>query len=255
MRLALGLSLAVLWANLSGCANERVNPPAENEYITVTIKVPDGLAADAVVGEYLSENCTVTYVFFGKDRTVGRSGFKEIMPVQVGQSDLFEAKVPKDGGSFCQWRLTELWFGVAYKDPGRFGRKVTNAGGAHVSVKLADDKFPLYSRATGTQEENLNVRREYYPWLSEGFSGGYKEEKISLLGERYLFEEFKAVHARHVYFEPVLHAGYLVRSVLPKGHQEEDCISITYPDGSGDTDFCSYPDFRKLQAIRLKEEK
>lgn len=244
----------VLCANLAGCANERLNPPMDNEYVTVTIKPPNELKPDIVIAEYRSNNCRDIYDFFGKKLVVKRGSHMTIKPVRVGQSDLFEARVPKDGGSFCQWRLDELSVGVVYKDPARFGRKVANVAGGLVSVKLIDDKIPIDRDTTETQEEDLKIRLEYYPWLSEGFSGGYKEQKMFLLGKRYLSAKYKAVHVRQVYFEPVLHADYMVRSVLPKAHKEDDCIAITYPDGSGDAGFCSYPDFRKLQAIRLKAE-
>ncbi len=46
-----------------------------------------------------------------------REGYQklDIEPLRLGESDLYEAKIPVDGGGACQWRLSNVTFGVVYK--------------------------------------------------------------------------------------------------------------------------------------------
>ena len=90
---------------------------------------------------------------------------------------------------------------------------------------------------------------DYYPWLSESFLGGYKKD-ISLAGEGNTHLMYRALLARKVYFEPVLHSNFVVRSTEPKEKKKGNHITFTYPDGSVLADGQYKPDFLKLQTIR-----
>lgn len=80
--------------------------------------------------------------------------------------------------------------------------------------------------------------------------GPYKKT-ISLVGAGDSYLMYQALQARQVYFEPVLHADFVVYSVGPKVKKKGNFTTITYPDGSVQANERYRPSFQKLQAIRL----
>ena len=99
----------------------------------------------------------------------------------------------------------------------------------------------------------MSITKDYYPWLSEAFLGGYRKE-ISLAGSGPIYLMYEALQARKVYFEPILHTDFLVTSEQPKEKKKGNHIRFTYPDGSVVSDGRAEPNFRKLEAIRLAAE-
>lgn len=252
----ISVALLAMLTSLTGCATDQsLAPPANSEQVTVQVKVPDELKARTMKVMYRSTLCTFT------DRTAygepyQRDGYQhmEIEPVRQGQSDIYEAKLPKDGGGECQWRLSNVTFGVSYREPERFGENVRFGAGGGVVV-MFDDRRPSRSYRFPIQVDgDLAIKGSYYPWISEAFIGGYRKT-INLAGEGDIYRMYKAPVAREVYFEPVLHSRFVVRSEQPKVHKKGLYSSFTYPDGSIVTDGHSEPDFRRLETIRLATEK
>ncbi|NWE43343.1 hypothetical protein HX875_27975 [Pseudomonas yamanorum] len=252
MNIVLPLTMITLFTGLSGCAMDRsLAPPPDSELMTITVKVPKELEAETLEVMYRSPIC--------KRITSGASGQRielqgyhgiDVQLQQQGQSDLYEAKLPMDGGGACQWRLSNVIFGVAYSNPAQFGENVTYGAGGGVVVKF-DHNRGLRSAGMPIQVEgDLMIKKDYYPWLSEAFLGGYRKQ-ISLTGEGDIYLGYQALQARRVYFEPVLHSKFTVYSIQPKEKKEGNHTAFTYPDGSTSADGRSKPDFRKLQAIRL----
>jgi hypothetical protein len=252
------ISLIVLlspFVALTGCAKDRsFAPPADNEYVTVTVKVPDELKARDMKVMYRSPICKfVTHDARG--RRVEMDGYKKVdmQPEQQGESDLYQTKLPIDGGGACKWYLSNVTFGVAYKEPSRFGEKVTYGTGGGVIVIFDHNSSPR-GGADFKVEGNLVVKQDYYPWIDEGFLGPYKKT-ISLASEGYFYRMYQALQAREVYFEPVLHSGFVLQSAGPKVKKDGNYTSYTYPDGSVYADGRSHPNFLRLQTIRLKAER
>ena len=96
---------------------------------------------------------------------------------------------------------------------------------------------------------DLTIRKDYYPWLHERFLGGYAKT-ISLAREGDIFLEYQALRARQVYFEPMFHSGFLVKSEGVKVKSDRNFITFTYPDGTVVSDRRSQPDFLNLQTLR-----
>jgi len=256
MKLAqLIVCIFVLFANLSGCTKDsKLAPPLDSEKITVSIKVPEELEAEPMWVMYRSEVCTFTdHSAYGKPYK--RDGYQrlDITPVRQGQSDLYQASLPIDGGGACQWRLSNVTFGVVYKDPTRFGEDVTYGGGGGVVVIFDNNNSPRGS-AKIKVDGDLSIRQSYYPWVDEEFLGDYKKT-INLITDgvdTYLM--YQALRARHVYFEPVLHTNYVIYSSGPKNKKKGNHTSFTYPDGTVAADGRWHPNFRRLQAIRMAAE-
>jgi hypothetical protein len=240
--------------SLSGCAKDRsLAPPPDSEQVTVTVKVPKELVTEELKIIYRSSICTRT-VYNVHDEPVELDGIKgtHTQLQQQGDSDLYQAKVAVDGGGECHWRLSNLTFGVKYKDPTIFGENVTFGGGGGVVVHFDDDDSWLGS-PTFKREGDLVIKKNYYPWLSGLYLNGYKRA-VSLTGDGQIYLKYKSPQARNIYFEPVFHKDFLVKSEGPKIHKVGSFLRFFYPDGTTASDGRAKPDFRKLQEIRLNAE-
>lgn len=219
----------------------------------MTIKVPDELIADDMQVMYRSTLCTFTdYTASGVPYQ--RDGYQrmDIHSTRQGMSDLYTATLAVDGGGACKWRLSNATFGVKYKDPKIFGDGVYFGGGGGVVV-IFDTNDSGRGGADRKVEGDLMLRQDYYPWLHEGFIGGYKK-RVYLAGEGSIYVKYQALQARRVYFEPVLHSAFVVSSKGPREKQEGNRTIFFYPDGSRSPELQFRPSFRKLQAIRLAAE-
>jgi hypothetical protein len=249
------VALLALLVSLSGCAKDySLAPPAESDQMTITVKVPKELVAETLEVMYRSAICKrITHGASGQ--RIEMEGYHgiDLQLQQQGQSDLYQARLSMDGGGACQWYLSNVIFGVAYKNPKRFGENVTYGAGGGLVV-MFDENRPLRSSGLPIKVEgDLTVKKDYFPWLSEAFLGGHRKQ-ISLTGEGGIYLMYQALQARQVYFEPVLHSDFLVTSVQPKVKKKGNHTAFTYPDGIVVTDGRSKPNILKLQAIRLAAE-
>jgi len=242
--------LGALVLSLGGCDPDySLSPPADSEKITVTVKLPEGLKTETLWVMYRSATCKRIGTGASGQRTE-RDGYHSVYKEleRQGQSDLYQVELAKDGGGACRWHLANVTFGVTYAEPTRFGENATAGGGGGVVVIFDHNNSPRGGADIEVQGD-LIIKKDYYPWQSESFLGDY-EKYISLAGEGHIFLMYKALNARRVYFEPVLHADFVVRSKGPKEKKKGNHTTFTYPDGSVQADGQSKPDFLKLQTIR-----
>ncbi|MEE4225042.1 hypothetical protein [Pseudomonas viridiflava] len=254
MKPVLRIAGTTLLISLSGCAKGYgLAPPVDSEKITVTIKVAQDLKAETMLVMYRSPVCTFTD-HTGSGVAYKREGYQklDLEPVRVGESDLYEAKLPVDGGGTCRWRLSNVTFGVVHKNPSQFGEDVIPGAGGGVVV-VFDHNKPSRSGPSMEVDGDLVIRKDYYPWVKERFLGGHVK-RVSLMGAGDIYIGYEALHAKNVYFEPVFHSGFILRSVEPKKKIEGDYTVFTLPDGSVIADGRSDTKFHKLQAIRKAAE-
>lgn len=254
MKLPVFIPIIVLLATLSGCAKDyNLAPPDDSQQITVTVKVPKELKARSMKVMYRSTLCTFT------SRTASgvpykRDGYQkaDIQPMQRGQSDLYEAKLPIDGGGACQWRLSNVTFGVVYENPESFGKDVTFGAGGGVVVVFDHNNSPR--GGTGIKiDGDILIKKDYYPWIDEDFLGQYKKT-VNLTGEVETYLGYQALQASKVYFEPILHSGFVLYSSGPKEKKKGNYSVFTFPDGSVVADGRPDSKFLKMQAIRNTAE-
>ncbi|MEX5685301.1 hypothetical protein [Pseudomonas silesiensis] len=243
----------LLLFSLNGCAlNRGLSPPTGGEHVSMTVKVPQDLAAEPMQVIYRSEKCTIKRS--GPDwSSYEENGYlaTTVQPQQQGHSELYEAKLAIKGGGGCQWRLSNVTFGVTYAKTTHFGENVKAGPGGGVIV-MFDHHLPQRRSVFEPTIEvsgDLLIRKDYYPWINEQFIGGH--EKLAwLVGEGGIYTYYRAPNARKVTFEPLLHAEYMVYSEGPKVKKKGNRNHFSYSDGSvvvGGSD----PSFKKLQAIRL----
>ncbi|MBD8194642.1 hypothetical protein IFR35_27260 [Pseudomonas fluorescens] len=240
----------VMFFSLSGCRQDySLAPPANSETITVTVKLPKELKTETMWVMYRSPICkSIRRGPSGQrmERDGHQSVYKELE--RQGESDLYQVKLPKDGGGACRWHLANVTFGVEYADPTRFGENVTYGAGGGV-IAIFDYNDSPQGGADIKVDGDLTIKKDYYPWIHESFIGGYSKT-INLASEGGIYINYQALQARTVYFEPVFHSSVLVRSEGSKVHKVGNFIKFTYPDGSVVADGQSKPDFWKLQSLR-----
>ncbi|MDP9657631.1 UNVERIFIED_ORG: hypothetical protein J2W87_005588 [Pseudomonas putida] len=247
--------LTVLALSLNGCGQDySLSPPADSEQITVTVKVPKELKTETMWVMYRSATCkSLTHGASGQriERDGHHSVYKEFQ--RQGQSDLYQVKLPKDGGGACRWHLANVTFGVVYADTTEFGENVTQGGGGGVVVIFDHNNSPRGGADTEI-DGDLTIKKDYYPWVSEAFLGGYRKH-ISLVSSGGLYLKYQALQARHVYFEPTLHSDYTIYSKEPKEKKEGNHTAFTYPDRTVVADGKWHPNFLKLQTIRTGRDR
>ncbi|WP_256595273.1 hypothetical protein [Pseudomonas sp. LG1E9] len=242
--------LCVMFFSVSGCRQDySLAPPANSETITVTVKLPKELKTETMWVMYRSPICkSIRRGPSGQrmERDGHQSVYKELE--RQGESDLYQVELPKDGGGACRWHLANVTFGVEYADPTRFGENVTAGGGGGVVVIFDYNDSPR-GGADFKVDGDLTIKKDYYPWVDEEFLGPYKKT-VGLTGEGSIYLSYRALQARQVYFEPVIHPDFVVYSAGPKEKKEGNYTVFTYPDGSVVADGQSKPDFWKLQSLR-----
>lgn len=255
MKPILPAAFIALFVSLSGCVKDySLAPPPGSEQITVTMKVPEELEAMAMRVMYHSSICKQPALdVYGGRFELDRSQLTDIQPVRQGQTNIYEAKVPMNGGGACQWRLGNVLFGVVYSDPSLFGENVTYGAGGGVLLIVDSDKAN-HRDSYITAEGDLTIKNDYYPWLSEPFPKAHGKQ-INLAGGNSIYWVRRGAQVRQVYLEAVLHSGFLVNSEGPKDSMITSTIKFTYPDGTIESNGRRLPDFQKLQVLRLSAER
>jgi hypothetical protein len=248
-------SLALVFF-VSGCATDRsLSPPPSGEKVTFIIKTPEELKPSAMRAMYRSAKCQrVTHDAHGQPRRVDGKNLYEGRFELSGETGMYQTELFLNGGGACEWRLSNVVFSVVHRNPQNFGKGVVSGAGAEVIV-IFDHSNPQLRVSTPVPVtgSEVNVVKDLYPWIKESFISGYIK-RLGLSGKDGGDYTYYAPQARNVYFEPVLHSGFVVTSVAPKKHVIGDFIEFHYPDGTVESDGRSEPDFEKLQKIRLGAE-
>ncbi|WEK28264.1 MAG: hypothetical protein P0Y58_15240 [Candidatus Pseudomonas phytovorans] len=251
-------ALTVLFVSITfavdvSAQSDELSPDVDGEKVILRVKVPSELAAREVEALYRSTVCTsVAYDVDGDPYK--RDGYRrlDVQSVREGDTNVLRTELPVDRGGRCRWRLSNVTFGIKYGETSQFGESVAYGGGGGVIVLFDRSNSPGSGTAIKV-EGDVDIRPDYYPWLSERFIGGYRKAAY-LATNRSPYVRYLALSARRVNFEPVFHSGYLVRSVGPKIQRKGDFAIFHYSDGSSSTEGWGEPSFRKLQAIRKAAE-
>ena len=250
-----GVGIVFIVTGISGCAkNRQLAPPPDSEKVMVTVKASEELKVGAIGAFYRSKICT-RLRGDGNGGRVEIQGFNylEVVPKRRPGTDLSDGYVSLDGGGSCEWRLSAVKFTVEQKSLHRFGMKHNVGYGADVEVYF-DQATSQGGSSERTTAGDVKIVEDYYPWVSEVYLGGHAKI-FSFFKDGKERVEYLAPQARNIYFEPKLHADYLVSSVQADVKDKKDLITtFTYPDGTVSVERRSYPDFKRLQAIRKKAE-
>jgi hypothetical protein len=244
----------LIFGSVGGCAKDlSFSSTPGGEKVTITVKVPKDLITDSMHVMYRSSICKrIAHDSNGRPEPLdGYNGY-EMELKRAGNDDTFTAQLFVDGGGPCEWHLSNVRFGVSYPVPNVLGEDVIEGAGGNIIVVFDHNNPQLQTGYSWTAEgPDLNVVKDYYPWIHESYIRGHQKWAMLADEEGGTFT-YEAREARNIYFEPVLHRDYVVRSAEPTKHKRGDYITFVYPDGTKQFDGRAVPDFEKMQNIRLK---
>lgn len=244
MFIALRLSALVILPVLAACSSRfDLAPPPGGPQLSVTVKVPEGASPMPIQAHYLSDRC-----FPRQSGPFNQYGEQllEVKPERQGDSDLYEARLDRDGGSLCRWRLSYVGVGVKYWRAGKLGlegsvREDVTAGLDVDPKQLDNDRLPAEIR----EAREVVLRPDYYPYVSFVGSGNAQIEFLGH-GDRFV----RAPRAQSFRFEPQVHRDTVMR-MRKKGSE----VIFMYPDGSETPWTSGGPDVERLETIRLGSER
>jgi hypothetical protein len=236
--------------------NQDLSPPPGGETVSVSVKVPKDLVARKMRVMYRSEKCPITR----SDGSGGRyeiDGAKaiEVEPQRQGMTDIYEAKLARDGGGLCKWKLSNVTFGVHYGSPDKFGDGAQVGGGGGVIV-VFDDNRPQQVSLLHRPEEafgDLMVENKYYVWIYEQYLVR-EEKRVLLFDDGRLYRTYKAKNAKSVVFIPSLYSG-LIYSFGRKEGKGKGSTRVIYPDGSEVFGGNTEPNINKLKEIEAMKKR
>jgi len=250
-------ALGVFWLLVAqvGCAqtiNRDLAPPPGGETVSVIVKVPQDLVADKMRVMYRSAKCPITRSDGSGERyEVDGAKAIDIEPQRQGLTDMYEVELARDGGGTCQWKLSNVTFGVHYENTAKFGREATYGHGGTV-IAVFDKNPPQQLSMDGIVDVSgdILIQEEYFPWLIESFIGGH-DVSVVIYG-RQNFYTYRSYNAKRVLFEPTLHGDVVVRTVGVKSVGTGEVAENIYPDGfreftTGD------PSLKRLREISSKQ--
>ncbi len=233
-RIDLVVAALCLLVSQTGCAqlmNQDLSPPPGGETVSVSVKVPKDLAADTMRVMYRSEKCPITRSDGSGERyEIDGAKATEVVPQRQGMTDIYEAKLAREGGGFCEWKLSNATFGVRYENTSQFGAGVHYGHGGGVIV-IFDGDLPQRQSMDGVVvvDGDLEIKKDYFPWLVEIFLYQPKVS-INLFGLQDVYS-YRAPKASRIIFAPDVHSKYVVRTVGAQGDEKKSRSKIIYPDG------------------------
>lgn len=232
--------------------SKNLNAPSNGESIQISMNIPDGFSAHDVKAVYKSKTCTYSGISMATGAIDSRDGYYHftVTPTRQTNSTFHTAEVPLSGGWRCNWKLSEIRFGLGYRNPAHFGENTVTGQSTNLVISY-DEHNSGYNGTTA--EGDLVVKKDLYPWIHERFINGHVTS-INLFGQYGIHNNYYAPQARNIHFEPVVHSAFIVYSRGHKGKKVGRKPIFIYPDGSMQTESLVEPNFEKLQSIRAEAE-
>ncbi|MFS9420496.1 MULTISPECIES: hypothetical protein [Citrobacter] len=233
---------------LSGCVSERnrtLSPPEDTQWVTVGVKIPAELVVLPLKVIYRSEICKHTrHNSSGEAYEVpGYNSMEFPLSQKDSTKNFYDVKLARHGGGRCQWHLSVANIRLQYKNTLQFGQDVESV---ESSIRLEFD-YLAANQGGGDQRINSDglISKDYFPYLTEGFIGGYEKNIWIYNGE--MDEGYSALNINSIIFYPLLHSDKLVRSIGPKKKEKGVYGTLIYPDGTTVPKTETFPDIDVLK--------
>ncbi|MBK4716210.1 MULTISPECIES: hypothetical protein [Tenebrionibacter/Tenebrionicola group] len=238
---------------LNGCAqatDRTLSPPSDTEWVDVQIKNPSPYTKPFPLEVlYVSTTCKRELMSMRDGQHYEKVGLNPIkIPLQEkNSSGVWIAKIAKDGGGKCNWKLSEFNLGIEYVDATHLGKGLVL--GTAVGATIAfDDNATKNGLFKVFENPELFLSPAYYPLIQTNKRIS-ANDMLNLFGEKD-FMQIKMVspaQAIQVIFKPTLDESKLVKMIAPKEHKVGAFYKIIYPDGSVVSDGTTHPDVNKLK--------
>ena len=247
------LSLLQFLFLLSGCAqatDRTLSPPSNSDWINVEIKNPSQYTKPFPLEVlYVSTTCKRNLMSMRNGQPYEKVGLNPIkIPLlEKNSSGVWIAKIAKDGGGRCNWKLSEFNLGIEYVDATHLGKELVP--GTAVGATIAfDDNATKNGRFKPFENPELVLSPAYYPLIQTNKRIS-ANDMLNLFGEKDFMQIKMISHVKviQVIFQPTLDESKLVRMIAPKEHKVGAFYKIAYPDGTVVSDGTTHPDVNKLK--------
>ncbi|QYH18081.1 MULTISPECIES: hypothetical protein [Enterobacter] len=238
---------------LNGCAqatDRTLSPPSNTDWVNIEIKNPSSYTKPFPLEVlYVSTTCKRELMSMRDGKHYEKVGLNPIkIPLQEkNSSDVWIAKIAKDGGGKCNWKLSEFNFGIEYTDATHLGNGLVP--GTAVGATIAfDDNATKNGLFKVIQDSELVLSPAYYP-LIQSNKRISTNDMLNLFGEKD-FMQIKMISSAksiQIKFMPTLDESKLVKMIAPKEHKVGEFYKIVYPDGSVVSDGSTHPDVSRLK--------
>ncbi|MEB2420607.1 hypothetical protein [Citrobacter sp. R-1.5.2] len=238
---------------LNGCAqatDRTLSPPSNSDWVSIEIKNPSAYTKPFPLEVlYVSTTCKRELMSMRDGQHYEKVGLNPIkIPLQEKDSSgVWIAKIAKDGGSKCNWKLSEFNLGIEYIDATHLGKGLVP--GTAVGATIAfDDNATKNGLFKVSENSELILSPAYYPLVQDNKRIS-ENNMLNLFGKKD-FMQIKMVSSAkdiQVVFKPTLDESKLVKMIAPKEHKAGAFYKIIYPDGTVVSDGTTHPDVNRLK--------
>ncbi|QKJ85135.1 hypothetical protein PMPD1_0152 [Paramixta manurensis] len=241
---------------LCGCDNRpdrTLSPPEDARWVTVTFRVPEGIALQPAELLYRSAQCkSVRYNSSNEPHDIpGYNDVERLFSAQEN-SNIRHLRVAVDGGGRCHWQLNSLRvsFRIAGDNPLVKGKEVIDTSyifdfGAY---GLSDGYGT--GRAKAFSGERLDLKTDFFPMVF--INHMFKKTTLKLFAGDTNYEQwrrrYRLSNTDNIYLNPLVHINKLV--TLESPNPPPGNITALYPDGSREDIPYIYPDHDKLLSLK-----
>ncbi|WP_337009861.1 hypothetical protein [Pantoea sp. AS142] len=235
---------------LNGCAqatDRTLSPPPNSDWINVEIKNPSPYTKPFPLEVlYVSTTCKRELMSMRDGQHYEKVGYNPVkIPLHKhNDSDVWVAKIAKDGGGKCSWKLSEFNLGIEYVDATHLGKGLVP--GTAVGATIAFDDNATKNGLFKTVHGDITLSPKYYPYIRERKLNS-TETSLSLLGKQD-FISLRGDATTKVNFMPFLDETKVTRYIGVKKKEPGAHAKIIYPDGSVAPKGTVMPDFNKINA-------
>ena len=247
--------LSLAFFSLSGCsinraANKTLSPPADTKWVNIEVKNPSQHTKPFPLEvRYISYECMKRRISGFDGSVITEPSYNVIgIPMQQEGGDIWKAKVAMTGGGSCKWMLSAVTLGIEYIDVMHLGEDLVP--GAAVGVSLAFDNDASRNGQYRFIKGDLKISQKYYPYITE-WNINKKTKDLSLYGKR-TFLKYRITDGDNILFEPLLDESKVIRYVEPKEKIKGVYPQVIYPDGSVAPEITLFPDFDKVDNMKIK---
>jgi hypothetical protein len=238
---------------LNGCAqatDRTLSPPSNTDWVNVEIKNPSSYTKPFPLEVlYVSTSCKRELMSMRDGQHYEKMGLNPIkIPLQEKNlSGVWIAKIAKDGGGKCNWKLSEFNLGIEYIDATHLGKGLALGTGVGATIAF-DDNATKNGRFDIFKGSELILSPTYYPLIDSNKDISV-DDTLNLFGKVNFVQKKIVSSAKnlHIKFEPTLDESKVVRMIAPTEQKVGVYYKIIYPDGTIVSDGTTHPDVNRLK--------
>lgn len=238
---------------LNGCAratDRTLSSPSNTEWVNIEINNPSAYTKPFPLEVlYVSTTCKRKLMSMRDGQHYEKVGYNpvKIPPQKQSDSNIWLAKIAKDGGGKCNWKLSEFNLGIEYVDATHLGKDL--ALGTAVGATIAfDDNATKNGRFKVFEGSELVLSPTYYPLIDSNKDINVNDT-LNLFGQEDFLLKKIVSSAKNVQikFEPTIDESKVVRMIAPTEQKVGVHYKIIYPDGTVVSDGTTHPDVSRLK--------